>query len=136
MDVSIADAKNYLPRLVRAVEAGEQIVITRNGKPVAQVGSVGYHAWTRPVESRLGRARWARTVSDRPDLTLYLLDTGIALMAVSAPAAWMWEILVQIRSLSGHQLTGILSVGACTPPIERTNGWGPEATPAGICTFS
>ena len=37
MDVSIADAKNHLPRLIRAVEAGERIVITRNGKPVAQL---------------------------------------------------------------------------------------------------
>jgi prevent-host-death family protein len=37
MDVSIADAKNRLTRLIRAVEAGEQVVITRNGKPVAQL---------------------------------------------------------------------------------------------------
>jgi prevent-host-death family protein len=37
MDVSIAEAKNQLPRLIRAVEAGEQVVITRNGQPVAQL---------------------------------------------------------------------------------------------------
>ena len=37
MDVSIADAKNRLPELIRAVEAGESIVITRHGKPVAQL---------------------------------------------------------------------------------------------------
>jgi prevent-host-death family protein len=37
VDVSIAEAKNNLPRLIRALEAGEQIVITRNGKPVAQL---------------------------------------------------------------------------------------------------
>jgi prevent-host-death family protein len=37
MDVSIADAKNRLPELVRAVESGEVIVITRHGKPVAQL---------------------------------------------------------------------------------------------------
>ena len=29
MDVSIVEAKNRLPELVRAVEAGEQVVITR-----------------------------------------------------------------------------------------------------------
>jgi prevent-host-death family protein len=37
MQVSIAEAKNRLPELIRAVEAGEQVVITRHGKPVAQL---------------------------------------------------------------------------------------------------
>ena len=37
MDVSIADAKNRLTALLRAVEAGERVVITRRGKPVAQL---------------------------------------------------------------------------------------------------
>ncbi|HUE02487.1 MAG TPA: type II toxin-antitoxin system prevent-host-death family antitoxin [Bryobacteraceae bacterium] len=37
MDVSIADARNRLTRLVRQVEEGESVVITRNGKPVAQL---------------------------------------------------------------------------------------------------
>jgi prevent-host-death family protein len=37
MDVSIAEAKNHLPELIRAVEDGEKVVITRHGKPVAQL---------------------------------------------------------------------------------------------------
>ena len=37
MDVSIAEAKNRLPELIRAVEDGEEIVITRHGRPVAQI---------------------------------------------------------------------------------------------------
>lgn len=37
MDVSIAVAKNRLTQLIRAVEEGESVVITRNGKPVAQL---------------------------------------------------------------------------------------------------
>lgn len=37
MDVSIAEAKNRLPELIRAVEAGGSVVITRHGKPVAQL---------------------------------------------------------------------------------------------------
>jgi len=37
MDVSIAEAKNRLPELIRAVEHGERVVITRHGKPVAQI---------------------------------------------------------------------------------------------------
>ncbi len=38
MDVSIAEAKNRLPELIRAVENGEKVVITRHGKPVAEIG--------------------------------------------------------------------------------------------------
>jgi prevent-host-death family protein len=37
MDVSIAEAKNRLPELIRAVEQGEEVIITRHGKPVAQI---------------------------------------------------------------------------------------------------
>lgn len=35
--VSIREAKDRLPAIVREAEAGERIVITRNGKPVADV---------------------------------------------------------------------------------------------------
>ena len=38
MDVSTAEAKNRLPELIRAVEQGELVVITRHGRPVAQLG--------------------------------------------------------------------------------------------------
>jgi prevent-host-death family protein len=37
MDFSIAEAKNKLPQLIRAVEEGKKIIITRHGKPVAQL---------------------------------------------------------------------------------------------------
>jgi prevent-host-death family protein len=37
MDVSIAAAKNRLPEIIRAVEAGEHVVITRHGRAVAQI---------------------------------------------------------------------------------------------------
>lgn len=40
MDVSVAEAKNRLTKLIRAMEEGESIVITRNGKPVAQLAPV------------------------------------------------------------------------------------------------
>ena len=35
--VSIKQAKDTLPALVREVEGGARVVITRNGKPVAEV---------------------------------------------------------------------------------------------------
>lgn len=53
MDVSVAEAKNQLSRLVRAVESGESVVITRNGRPVAQL--VPAPATRRKVQ--LGRMR-------------------------------------------------------------------------------
>jgi prevent-host-death family protein len=37
MNISIAEAKNRLSELVRAVEDGEKVIITRHGKPVAQL---------------------------------------------------------------------------------------------------
>jgi prevent-host-death family protein len=40
MNVSIAEAKSRLPELIRAVEHGESVVITRKGKPVAQLAPV------------------------------------------------------------------------------------------------
>ncbi len=38
MEFSTAEAKNRLPELIRLVEAGEVVVITRHGRPVAQIG--------------------------------------------------------------------------------------------------
>jgi prevent-host-death family protein len=38
--VSAYEAKSQLPRLLRAAERGETVIITRHGKPVAQLGPV------------------------------------------------------------------------------------------------
>ncbi|HKM90098.1 MAG TPA: type II toxin-antitoxin system prevent-host-death family antitoxin [Candidatus Acidoferrales bacterium] len=37
MKVSVADAKNKLPELIRAVEDGEAVTICRRGTPVADI---------------------------------------------------------------------------------------------------
>jgi prevent-host-death family protein len=37
MDISTAEAKNRFTELIRVVEGGEQVVITRHGHPVAQL---------------------------------------------------------------------------------------------------
>jgi prevent-host-death family protein len=37
MDVSVAEARRRLPELVRAAEAGDQVVIRRHGRAVAQI---------------------------------------------------------------------------------------------------
>ena len=38
--VSIAEAKDSLPQLVSAAQAGETITITRHGRPVAQISAI------------------------------------------------------------------------------------------------
>ena len=37
MKVSVADAKNTLPRLIKAVEDGESVTICRHGTPVVDI---------------------------------------------------------------------------------------------------
>lgn len=52
---SVADAKNRLPSLINKVLAGEQVIITRRGKPVVELRpasrqaapAIGTHAWLR-----------------------------------------------------------------------------------------
>jgi prevent-host-death family protein len=39
--VTAYEAKTHLPRLIRAVERGETVIITRHGKPVAQLTPIG-----------------------------------------------------------------------------------------------
>lgn len=41
MKVSVADAKNKLPKLIKAVEKGEQVTITRRGAPVVDIVRTG-----------------------------------------------------------------------------------------------
>jgi prevent-host-death family protein len=37
MEVSVADAKNKLPELIRAVEGGQPVTICRRGVPVVEI---------------------------------------------------------------------------------------------------
>lgn len=51
-EVSIAEAKNHLPRIVQEAETGEVVHITRRGKPVAVLLSDREYA--RLMEARQG----------------------------------------------------------------------------------
>jgi len=55
--VSIKQAKDTLPALVREVEGGARIVITRNGKPVAEVVP---HAERKKGLNPEGYERWKK----------------------------------------------------------------------------
>ncbi len=41
---SVADAKNRLPKLIDKALAGEQVIITRRGKPVVELRPASRHA--------------------------------------------------------------------------------------------
>jgi prevent-host-death family protein len=72
MDVSIADAKNRLTQLVRAVEEGEFVVITRNGKPVAQLTPAPPNRRKVLLGSMRGRIRLLPGWDDPVDLDRFL----------------------------------------------------------------
>jgi prevent-host-death family protein len=67
--VSIKQAKDQLPALVREVEAGKRIVITRNGKPVAEVV---------PHQPRKGGLNWQVIEDWKKELGVDRLVTYIA----------------------------------------------------------
>jgi prevent-host-death family protein len=60
--VTAYEAKTHLPRLIRAVERGETVIITRHGKPVAQLGPVEDRSREEIAEviERMKRARARR----------------------------------------------------------------------------
>jgi prevent-host-death family protein len=72
MEVSVAEAKNRLPELIRAVEEGEKVVITRHGKPVAQL--TGPPSETRRIQwgAMRGRIKLLPGWDDSIDLDRFL----------------------------------------------------------------
>jgi prevent-host-death family protein len=67
--VSVYDAKTHLSRLLDQVEAGGEVVITRNGQPVARL----VQAAPAPVR-RFGTLRGAVTVREDFDAPLSIDD--------------------------------------------------------------
>jgi prevent-host-death family protein len=63
---SIAEAKNTLPKLIDRALQGEEVIITRHGKPVAELRSV-----QRPPTPPRGTYEWLRSRRDaRPGVGL------------------------------------------------------------------
>ncbi len=65
--VNVHDAKTNLSRLLEAVEDGEEVVISRAGKPVARLVPV-----SGSTTSRLGADKGLVTISDDFDAPLPL----------------------------------------------------------------
>ena len=79
-EVGVLEAKTHLSALLDAVEAGEVIVITRHGKPVAQI-----EPWSETslsdeaVISRVEAVR-ARLLKESPDAPPSDLEAEVARM--------------------------------------------------------
>jgi prevent-host-death family protein len=63
-DFSVADAKNNLPRLIDRALAGEEVVITRRGKPVAEIRPLAATARSKPAAGEVGSTAWLRARRD------------------------------------------------------------------------
>ena len=70
MNISIKDAKNRFSELIRRAEAGETVVITRDGKPVADVvvhqpreGGINFEA-LREYKRKHGIERFVTFIPD------------------------------------------------------------------------
>lgn len=55
--VSVADAKIQLSQLIRAVEEGEEVIMTRSGKPVVQMTRARQEQRTVQLGALRGRIR-------------------------------------------------------------------------------
>jgi len=74
--VNIYEAKTQLSRLVNEAAAGEEIVIARNGKPVAKLVAVeGANAGKRPFGLYKGQI-WIAPDFDEPDEELIAAFEG------------------------------------------------------------
>jgi prevent-host-death family protein len=66
--VSVYEAETHLPRLLREAERGETVIVTRHGKPVAQLGPVEQQRRGEDVAQAIERMRRARAL--RPKVTV------------------------------------------------------------------
>ena len=67
MQIAIADAKAHFADLIRRAESGEQIVLTRHGKPVARLTATARASDLPLFGSLKGRIRIAEDFNDLPD---------------------------------------------------------------------
>ena len=74
--VSVAEAKAHLSGLLQEVENGEDLVITRRGRPVAQVIPIGQPAKALDLEAlRAFRAKLPEQKVSAGELIRWMRDT-------------------------------------------------------------
>jgi prevent-host-death family protein len=67
MNVGVHEAKTHLSRLISSVEAGEDVVIHRGGKPVARLVAVFDQAPKSLIGALQGRINYSRFDEPLPD---------------------------------------------------------------------
>jgi len=70
MQVTIQEAKAHFAELLKAAEAGETVIVTRHGKPVARIEGMG----ERTSLPRIGALRGQIWMADDFDAPLDALD--------------------------------------------------------------
>jgi prevent-host-death family protein len=72
MEVNVHEAKTHLSRLLKRVEAGEEITISRAGTPIARMIAAGAQGNARPLGMDKGKI-WMADDFDRPNPKLEAL---------------------------------------------------------------
>jgi len=68
--VNIHEARTHLPRLLRRVARGEEVLIARGGKPVARLVPIDDAPSERRIGMDEGRGRIADDFDDTPGSTI------------------------------------------------------------------
>jgi len=100
MHVSVADAENQLSQLIRAVEEGEEVIITRSGKPVVQTTRARQEQRTVELGALRGRITlkpsWDAPMTEEEFLVVALAEELAILSAEGGFRAYAGEGLVVI----------------------------------------
>lgn len=76
--VNIHEAKTHLSRLLEEIEAGGEVVIARNGKPVAQLVPIRACGKPRQPGSWKGKIWMAEDFDETPRELIDAFENGIA----------------------------------------------------------
>lgn len=83
MKVNILEAKNRLSELIRAVQAGEEVIIANRGQPVARLTAINENvAPGHPVGSREGLLEWMRNNRLPPEKQRSAADIDADIQAI------------------------------------------------------
>ena len=118
--VNVHQAKTELSRLLEAVEAGEEVVIARAGKPVARLVAIGAGRKPRQLGRLAGKIRVPTTSTTR-SLTISspcskiaaseaAVDTHVLLWALGANDRLPDDVLDEIRSPDNEVLYSAASI--------------------------
>lgn len=127
MKVSVADAKNKLPELIKAVEDGESVTICRRGRPVVDIVRTSKsNAKSRSSERLIAGGPRSRagigSTDDRGGR-----QTGRALPSLKGGARGFGGLIDLVQQALAHQTVDYGQVGERLPELDPAIGPGPQA---------